>query len=107
MWVLYHNEDNYAALKSISQEIEAKNGEVLLMQCEFPNHEHEERVIGFFNNARDEEYQEFIDKCEDFFKELEKEIAIEKFTFVYCFIKEGLGILKSYKLWLLCLVYLP
>lgn len=81
MWVLYHTEENNAALKTISQEIETKNGEVLLMQCEFPNREHEERVIGFFNNARDEEYKEFIDKCEDFFKELEKEIAIEKFTF--------------------------
>ncbi|MCO5384584.1 Chromate resistance protein ChrB [Desulfosporosinus sp.] len=81
MWVLPHNDDNYSALQAISQEIEVKNGEVLLMQCEFLNLEHEDKVIAYFNKARDEEYKEFIDKCEDYFKEIEKEIAIEKFTF--------------------------
>ncbi len=51
------------------------------MQCKFLNLEHEDKVIAYFNKARDEEYKEFIDKCEDYFKEIEKEIAIEKFTF--------------------------
>lgn len=80
MWVLAYNENNYSALQKISQVIE-KNGEVLLMESVFLSSEHEEKVISCFDIARDEEYKEFIEKCEDFFKELEKEIAIEKFTF--------------------------
>lgn len=81
MWVLPHNDDNYSALHAISREIEANGGEVLLMQSVFFEQQHEQRVISFFNSLRDEEYQEFIEQCEDYFKELEKEIAIEKYTF--------------------------
>ncbi|PKM86688.1 MAG: chromate resistance protein ChrB [Firmicutes bacterium HGW-Firmicutes-12] len=81
MWVLPHNDDNYSALQTISREIVSNSGEVLLMQSIFFEQQHEQRVISYFNNIRDEEYKEFIDKCEDYFKELEKEIAIEKFTF--------------------------
>ncbi|MCL5057426.1 MAG: chromate resistance protein ChrB [Actinobacteria bacterium] len=81
MWVLPHNDHNYSALHTISQEIESNNGEALLMQCVFFDQKHEQKVISYFNNVRDEEYKELIDKCEDYFKELEKEIAIEKFTF--------------------------
>lgn len=29
-------------------------------------------MIFYFNNLRDEEYKEFIDKCDDYFKELDK-----------------------------------
>lgn len=81
MWILPNNNDNYSALQTISKEIEADNGEAILMQCAFLNEKHEQKVISHFNNLRDEEYKEFIDKCEDYFKELEKEIAIEKYTF--------------------------
>lgn len=81
MWVLPNNDDNLSALQSISQEIESNNGEALLMQCVFLNQQHEHKVISYFNNLRDEEYKEFVEKCEDYFKELEKEIAIEKYTF--------------------------
>ncbi|MGE5630623.1 MAG: Chromate resistance protein ChrB [Caulobacteraceae bacterium] len=81
MWALPYNDDNYSALQGISQDIESSNGEVLLMQCEFLSQKHEQKVISYFNNMRDEEYKEFVDECEDYLKELEKEIAIEKFTF--------------------------
>lgn len=81
MWILPNNNDNHSALQAISQEIESNDGKVLLMKCKFLNQEHEQNVISYFNNMRDEEYREFVDKCEDYFKELEKEIAIEKYTF--------------------------
>ena len=81
MWVLPYNDANSSALQTISGEIESNNGETLLMQCVFFSVKHEQKVISYFNNARDEEYREFIEKCEDYFKELEKELAIEKFTF--------------------------
>lgn len=81
MWVLGYNEENYLALQKISQDIESNNGEALLMESVFFDDKHEERVISLFNNVRDEEYKEFIEKCDEYLKELEKEISIEKFTF--------------------------
>ncbi|MCL6477368.1 MAG: hypothetical protein K6T65_03030 [Peptococcaceae bacterium] len=34
-----------------------------------------------FNQARNEEYDEVIDRCQDFFKEIDKEIDRKHFTF--------------------------
>lgn len=81
MWVLGYSEDNYLALQKISQEIEANDGEALLMESVFFDEQHEQRVISLFNEIRDEEYKEFIEKCDGYLKEIEKEISIEKFTF--------------------------
>lgn len=81
MWILGYSEENYHALQRISQEIESNNGEALLMESVFFDEKHEQRVISIFNDIRDEEYKEFIDECEKYLKELEKEISIEKFTF--------------------------
>jgi len=81
MWILPDNNDNKSALQKISEDIEADNGEAILIQCTFLADKHEQKIISHFNNLRDEEYKEFIDKCEDYFRELEKEVAIEKYTF--------------------------
>jgi len=81
MWVLPYNEENYAALVKISEDIEMNNGEALLMDCSFFDEKHEEKIIITLNQVRDEEYKEFIDECGKYLMELEKEIRIEKFTF--------------------------
>ena len=81
MWVLGYNEENYLALQKISQDIESNYGEALLMGSTFFDEKHEERVVSLFNDIRDEEYDEFIDECEKYLKELEKEVSIEKYTF--------------------------
>lgn len=81
MWVLGFNEENYNALHKISREIEENNGEAFLMECAFFEEKHEEKIISLFNDIRDEEYNEFIEKSDDYLKELQKEIRIEKFTF--------------------------
>ena len=81
MWILGYNEPNYRALRKIAQDVESSNGEALLMETAFFDEKHEERVISLYNDIRDEEYHEFIEKCEEYLGELEKEIRIEKFTF--------------------------
>ncbi len=81
MWALPYNEDNYAALVKISEEIEMNNGDALLMDSTFFDEKHEEKIIIALNLVRDEEYKEFIGECGKYLKELEKEIRIEKFTF--------------------------
>lgn len=81
MWILPYNKENYSALEKIAQDVESKNGETLLMECMFFDEKHEERVIALVNGKRDEEYREFINECEKYLKEIEKEISIQKFTF--------------------------
>src|SRR5262249_10874444 len=81
MWVLPYQEENYEALLKISEEIEGHGGEALLIDCSFFSEEHEARVIAALNQVHDEEYKEWIDECNKYLKELEKEIRIEKFTF--------------------------
>lgn len=81
MWVLPYAEENYTALRKISEEIEQNGGDALLMDCVFFDEMHEEKVTAALNLVRDEEYGELIDECGKYLKELEKEIRIEKFTF--------------------------
>jgi len=81
MWLLPEDEENYTHLKKISEDIEANGGEALLMESIFLCEKDEERIISVFNSMRDDEYMEFIGECGKYLKELEKEIAIEKFTF--------------------------
>jgi hypothetical protein len=57
MWVLAYNEENYLALQNISKNIEANNGEALLMESVFFEAEQEKRIISFFDNLRNEEYK--------------------------------------------------
>lgn len=81
MWVLSSTPANYSVLQKISQEIEANEGECLLMESMFFDEQHEERVISLFNSIRDEEYTELLSECGKYIKEIEKEISIEKFSF--------------------------
>jgi len=81
MWILPGSEENHLWLLKISQEIEANKGDALLMESVFFENKHEERIVSLFNSLRDEEYLEFIRECEKYLKEIDKEIAKEKFTF--------------------------
>lgn len=40
-----------------------------------------ERIIATFNQARDDEYGELLEQCENLLRELEKESILGKFTF--------------------------
>ena len=81
MWILPANEGNLCVLQKMSGDIEDNGGEAFLMESVFFNAKDEERVIAHYNSIRDDEYMEFIGECKKYLKELEKEIAIEKFTF--------------------------
>ncbi|MCR4436883.1 MAG: chromate resistance protein ChrB [Clostridiales bacterium] len=81
MWILPYSDDNCSALASVSQDIRKNSGEAFLMQSVFLDEKDEERAISYFNRARDEEYKELIEKCGDFFAEIEKETARKNFSF--------------------------
>ena len=54
-------------------------------------------IIERFNAARDEEYGELLEQCEEFFKEIDKEIARKNFSFAE--IEENEEELNKLKLW--------
>jgi hypothetical protein len=89
MWILPYNNENHSALEVISQDIEAKGGDALLMESICTNKKYEEKIILDFNRIRDEEYKEYMQECEKYLKELKKEISIEKFTFAELEEEEG------------------
>ncbi|MFZ5633239.1 MAG: Chromate resistance protein ChrB [Bacillota bacterium] len=69
-------EKNFRLLR---REIESYGGEAHLVKGGFLLQE--QSVVDMFNQARNEEYDEVIDRCRDFFKEIDKEIANQHFTF--------------------------
>lgn len=81
MWILPYSEENYANLAAIAAKMEEGPGDSLIMESTFREARYENKVIDQFNQARKIEYDEIIDKCQDFFSEIEKEIARRNFTF--------------------------
>jgi DNA-binding transcriptional regulator PaaX len=63
------------------EEIKTSGGEALLFEVINLSGEGEKALISKFNEQRDLEYRELMDKCEDFFDEIKKETARQNFTF--------------------------
>lgn len=81
MWLLPFNDENYAALSLVASNILENGGDVVLMQTTAMEDKYEKVVISRFNKAREIEYEEILDKCEDYFAEVKKEIECSNFTF--------------------------
>ncbi|MEM1486273.1 Chromate resistance protein ChrB [Oscillospiraceae bacterium PP1C4] len=80
MWILSSNDENCNLLKEIKNEVSQNGGEAFIMVVSV-DEDGKKMIIEKFNTARNEEYGELLEQCEDFFKEIDKEIARENFTF--------------------------
>ncbi|GAA1713330.1 hypothetical protein GCM10009765_73010 [Fodinicola feengrottensis] len=67
------------ALRKLQHEIVGMSGTAVLMNCSVLVGEHD--VHAAFQAARDDEYEEIADKCQDFLAQLEKEYVANHFTF--------------------------
>ncbi len=67
------------ALRKLRREIVEMGGTAVLMSCGVLVGEAE--VLAAFQTARDDEYEEIIDKCQDFLAQLEKEYRADHFTY--------------------------
>jgi hypothetical protein len=67
------------ALRKLRHEIVEMSGTAVLMRCEALAGETE--VLAAFQSARDDEYEEIVDKCRDFLAQVEKEHVAEHFTY--------------------------
>lgn len=65
------NDKNYRIFKDIAAEVNENSGQAFIMKTEFIQAQTDRPIIDYFNCAREEEYREYLDKCEDFKKEIE------------------------------------
>ena len=80
MWILPSTDENYNLLNEIKSEVSQNGGEAFIMT--FSVEEDGKKImVEKFNEARDEEYGELLEQCDEFFKEIDKETARENFTF--------------------------
>jgi hypothetical protein len=68
------------ALRTIRAEIEDMGGMAYLFEST-PMAAGQAQLIEAFNAARDDEYGEIVDRCEDFLLQLEKEYSEDHFTY--------------------------
>lgn len=81
MWLLPQTQEHIEFFKELSGEIIQNNGDSYILNAEFICNKSKEDIMELFNKAREEEYREVLEKCEDFFREIEKEIKRKNFTF--------------------------
>jgi Protein ChrB, N-terminal len=67
------------ALRRLRREILEMNGSAVLLSCSALAGEQD--MVGLFQAARDDEYDEILDKCRDFHAGLEKEYGANHFTY--------------------------
>ena len=96
--VLPRSDDTVRRLKMIENDVAQAQGECVLLQTVALDRAQEQKVIARFKADRDEAYEEFIDKCDDFEREVAKEVAASHFT--YAELEENDVDLKKLQGWL-------
>lgn len=81
MWLLPRSENNKHIFEEISIEITQNNGSAYILNADFITEANSEEIISKFNTVRNEEYQELLGKCDDFFREIEHETEKKNFTY--------------------------
>jgi hypothetical protein len=79
-------------------DLEAQGGSGYILTAQALLSTQEERLIERFRSERQQDYEEFLDRCERFLEELEKETKAEKFTFSE--LEENEEDFHKLKLWL-------
>ncbi len=82
MWALPISDKHLEIFSEISKEIIENTGNAYIANADFLNAGSSEDIVNLFKKARDEEYQEFLEKCDDYFHEIKKETERKNFTFV-------------------------
>lgn len=96
--LLPRTDDHTRRLKMVENEIAEMSGESVILETVALDRVQEDKVMARFKADRDEEYEEFLDKCNDFVAEIAKETATKHFT--YAELEENDVDLKKLQSWL-------
>ena len=95
--LLPQTEEHMRQLKMLENDAAAMGGESVLLVTTSLDKAQEDKVVGRFQADRDDQYREFIGKCDAFEAEIAREIAKEKFT--YAELEEEDNELKKLQNW--------
>lgn len=90
--------DHVRRLKMLENDIAEAKGESVILETVALDRAQEEKVVARFKADRDDAYAEFIDKCDDFERDIAKEVAANHFT--YAELEENDVDLKKLQGWL-------
>jgi hypothetical protein len=96
--LLPKTDDHVCQLKMIENDIVGMAGDSVILETVALNQGQEAKVLARFKEDRDEQYREFIDKCQDFKGEVAKEVTANHFT--YAELEENDVDLKKLRNWL-------
>lgn len=96
--LLPKTDDHTRRLKMLENDISEAKGESVILETVALDKAQESKVIARFKVDRDEAYEEFIDKCDDFEREVAKEVEASHFT--YAELEENDVDLKKLRGWL-------
>lgn len=97
-WILPSSPERINELKKLCENIVEFHGESLIIDGRVLSADQEERIRKIFVESRDEEYQELIHKCDEYFKEIQEEIEQENFIFAE--VEENEEEFEKLRLWL-------
>jgi hypothetical protein len=96
--LLPKTDDHTRRLKMLENDIAEMAGTSVILETVALDRTQEGKVLARFKADRDEEYEEFLDKCKDFEAEIAKETAANHFT--YAELEENDVDLKKLQSWL-------
>ncbi len=96
--VLPKTDDHVRRLKMLQNDVAEAKGESVILETVALDRAQQEKVVARFREERDDAYEEFIDKCDDFEREIAKEIAASHYT--YAELEENDVDLKKLEGWL-------
>lgn len=96
--LLPKTDDHLRRLKMLANDIAEAHGESVILETVGLDAGQEEKVVARFKADRDAAYEEFIDKCDDFEREVAKEITANHYT--YAELEENDVDLKKLQGWL-------
>lgn len=96
--LLPKTDDHVRRLKMLENDIAEAMGESVILETVALDQAQESKVIARFKADRDDAYEEFIDKCDDFEREVAKEVDAKHFT--YAELEENDVDLKKLQGWL-------
>ncbi|CAN7766578.1 chromate resistance protein ChrB [Variovorax sp. LjRoot290] len=96
--VLPTSSEHQRQLRTVQSDIEQAGGEAVIFETHALDAKQEERVVAYFKRDREQDYEEFLEKCDDYKKEIEKEVKAGHYSFAE--IKENDEDLKKLKNWL-------
>lgn len=96
--LLPRTDEHVRQLKMIENDLSGSGGEAVILETAGFDRAQADKVQSRFKADRDEQYKEFLDKCDDFERDVQKEVDADHFT--YAELEENEVDLKKLKVWI-------